>query len=268
MNSGKNILPAALTVAGSDSGGGAGIQADTLTFAAHGVYACTAIAALTAQNADEVAAVERVSAKFLKAQLDCVEKFYKPTAAKTGMLFSADLVESVADFFCEHREIRLVVDPVMISTSGAKLLADDAVEAMKKRLFALAEVLTPNLDEASFLLGGEIIDKKNLLSSARKLRDAFGTSVLLKGGHLGGDQLIDALVTKSGDEFTFENQRVKNVDTHGSGCTLSSAIAANLAKGESLHSACSAAKEYILKAMQNPLCVGGRKFINHFPNKK
>lgn len=253
----------ALSVAGSDSGGGAGIQADLLTFAANGVYGCTAIAALTAQNPDGVYAASSPDAPMLRAQLDAVCRFYKPQAAKTGMLFDAEIAEAAADFFSEHPEISLVADPVMISTSGAKLLKDDAVKSLKKRLLPIATLITPNLDEGAALLGeGKIA---NAADAARKLRDMFGTSVLLKGGHGAGDDISDILASVGGETIEIKSKRVSGVNTHGSGCTLSAAIAANLAKGESLADACKNAQKYILACMKNPLETAGGKFINHFP---
>ena len=256
-------MPCAMTIAGSDSGAGAGIQADLFAFAANGVYGTSAIAALTAQNPDEVRAISSPDSAMLRAQAETVAEFYAPKAAKTGMLFCADIVETVADFFLKHREIALVVDPVMISTSGAKLLKDDAVSALKEKLIPLAKVFTPNIDEAEFLLGEKISDP---LSAAKKLREKFGAGVLLKGGHLKSDRLTDVLACADGKVLEFFCERIKGVNTHGSGCTLSAAIAANLAKGLPLPEAVERARTYLLAGMKNPLKVGGQYFINHFPN--
>lgn len=265
MNRAERALPAALTVAGSDSGAGAGIQADMFTFAANGVYACCAVAALTAQNPDEVAMVEEVSADFLRAQLNCVQSYYAPRAAKTGMLFSRAIIELAAEFFAAHSEIRLVVDPVMISSSGAKLLSDGASSALESALIPLAELLTPNLDEAAFLLGGVEISRRNIADCAQRLRDKYGICVLLKGGHLHGGKLADVLAERDGGVSVFEGERIGGVNTHGSGCTLSAALAANFAKGMSVRDACIGARAYFQSCLKNRIALKGDCFINHFP---
>ena len=244
-------MPCAMTVAGSDSGAGAGIQADLLAIAANGVYGCSAIAALTAQNPDHVTGIEAAQISTVTAQMKAIEEFYKPRAAKTGMLFSA--------------EISLVVDPVIVSTSGAKLLKDDAIEIVKKRLIPLAAVFTPNLDEAAVLLECGKIDSRKMAETARALCEKFGAAVLLKGGHMESDDLEDVFVSPAGECETIRSARVKDVDTHGSGCTLSAAMAANLAKGAGVFEACKKAHAYLLAGMQNPIKVGGKYFINHFP---
>lgn len=254
-----------MTVAGSDSGAGAGIQADLLTFSAHGVYATTAISALTAQNPLKVSAVSTPDANMLLAQMEAIAEYYKPISAKTGMLFDTKLVEVVADFFARNRNIKLVIDPVMISTSGTKLLKDDAVEILKNKLIPLAEVITPNLDEGAALL--EIEKISNVKASAIELAKKFGVNVLLKGGHLECDDIFDVLATPQGDTNVLQSKRIPNINTHGSGCTLSASITANLAKGFSLSDSCRYAQEYILATMKNPLETYGEKFINHFPNK-
>ena len=255
-----------MTVAGSDSGAGAGIQADLLAFAANGVYGCTAIAALTAQNPDGVSAISAPDASMLLAQMLAVQSFYKPSAAKTGMLFNVEIVECAAEFFKSRPEIALVADPVMISTSGARLLNDDAVFALSKKLLPAATLITPNLDEAAVLLGEDKIS--NLECAAKRLRDKFATSVLLKGGHIDGDELSDCLALADGGFDTMKSRRINGVDTHGSGCTLSAAIAANLAKGYDLKSACIMARDYLIAGMRKPISVGSRKFINHFPESE
>lgn len=265
----KIDMPCALSVATSDSGCGAGIQADLLSFAANGVYGCTALAAITAQNPDEVSLISGVKCLgALTAQLEAVCNYYKPRAAKTGMLFKTELLEETVEFFSERKDIPLVVDPVMISTSGAKLLVDDALSLMKSSLIPLSKVFTPNMDEAEYLLGGEKIDENNFEDCAKKLRDTFGANALLKGGHLKGEKVFDCLACLSGEVFTIEGSRINGVNTHGSGCTLSAAIAAHLARGETLLNACKKAKLYIEDGMKNALGVGGDKFINHFPMLK
>lgn len=263
----KDVLPVALTVAGSDSGGGAGIQADILTIAANGAFACSAIAALTAQNPDEVRAIEEVSPQFLSQQLETVYDYFKPAAAKTGMLFSAKLAEVVANFFQIHRDVKLVVDPVMISSSGHKLLEDDAVKIVREQLIPLAEVFTPNLDEAAFLLGVDKISSEQMQESAKLLRKKFGTNVLLKGGHLNSDEIVDVLAEEN-DVAVFKSSRIDGVNTHGSGCTLSAAIAARLARKDSLKSACQKARSYLENGMKNPIATSRESFINHTRNKK
>lgn len=251
-------------MAGSDSGGGAGVQADMLAFAANGIFAASAVAAITAQNPDGVRAVSAVPADVFAAQIEAVAEYFKPEAAKTGMLFDAEHIEIAADFARRNREMLLVVDPVMISTSGSKLLRDDAVRVLREKLLPLATLITPNLDEARELLGAEI---KDVATTARELSRKFSTAVLLKGGHLDGDDIADALCPKSGEVRVFESKRVKNINTHGSGCTLSAAIAANLAKGAGLEKSVENARKYLLRGMRNPVRAGAKNedFINHFP---
>lgn len=257
-------MPCAITVAGSDSGAGAGIQADIFAMAANGVYACCAITALTAQNPAGVRAVSSPGAAFAAEQMRAVCDFYKPSAAKTGMLFDAETAAAVAEFFGARPEIRLAVDPVLASTSGSRLLDDGAAEVLKNSLIPLAEVITPNLDEGAALLGlGKI---ENAADAARALYEKYGVPVLLKGGHLSGDAVTDILFDGSGP-FEMSSPRISGIDTHGSGCTLSAAIAANFAKGLGLREACRAARAYLVSGMSAPLRIGGGNFINHFPQK-
>ena len=263
MNNQQSI-PTTVSIAGSDSGGGAGIQADMLAMAANGVFATSVIAAITAQNPDEVRAISTVPADVFQAQLEAVFDYFKPTSAKTGMLFDAQHIEIVANFFKKNPQVKLVVDPVMISTSGAKLLKDDAIEMLKTKLLPIAEVITPNLDEAKALL--EVDKICDMEKSAKELSQKFGTSILLKGGHLNGDEICDVLFTRNGDVFQFHSTRIKNIDTHGSGCTLSAAISANLAKGMSVETACKNAQTYLINGMKNPVRIFKKNFINHFPN--
>lgn len=280
----KNELPVALSIAGSDSGGGAGIQADLLTIAAHGVFGTTAITALTAQNPDGVSAVHSVPAAFVREQAEQVARFFKIGAAKTGMLATAEIIRSVADFFEAHPEIKVVVDPVMIATSGAKLIDDNAISTLRERLIPLASVITPNLDEAEVLLGEKFAWRENIKTefwevaeSAEKLSDTLGVPVLLKGGHGNGDEVFDALAfpKSSGNlhgkssEFV-KHPRIENTNTHGSGCTLSAAIAANLAgvsnhsdEREALSDAVKRAVDYVSSGIANPLPVAGDRFIAH-----
>jgi len=259
----KPPLPAALTIAGSDSGAGAGIQADLLTFASRGVFGTTAITCLTAQNPNGVTGVHAAPAAFVQQQMQAVHAFFPVLAAKTGMLFDASIVDVVASFFGTHREIRLVVDPVMVATSGAVLLREDAISAMVERLFPLAEVITPNLDEGAVLLGRKPRRRAELVEGAICLAQRYQTSVLLKGGHLEGDRLLDVLADSRGRVRLFEGNRIAGVDTHGSGCTLSAAIAAELALGRPLTEAIGQARRYLRRGMTRALTTGGRRFIAH-----
>lgn len=255
-------LPTVLAIAGSDSGGGAGIQADLLTFAARSVFGTTAITCLTAQNPREVTGVEPVSSEFLRKQLDAIATHFDLAAIKTGMLFNAELVETVRAFVEERPGVPLVVDPVMVATSGAVLLEAPAQAAMR-RLIRLATVHTPNLDEAAVLLGWQPKSPEDMARAADELIDSMGTAVLLKGGHLRGDDLFDLLATPDGMRNLMNRKRIFDINTHGSGCTLASAIAAELGKGHSLKAAADAALAYLDNAMRRPLEVAGERYIAH-----
>ncbi len=257
--------PVALTIAGSDSGGGAGIQADLLTFAAHGVFGTTAITCLTAQNPDGVSAIEAMPAAFVREQIAQVHRYFHLGALKTGMLFSAEIIAAVADFLRAQRAIPAVVDPVMVATSGALLLKPDALAAVKDRLLPLATVVTPNLDEVAALSGDRPATPAAMAAAARSLARTHGVPFLVKGGHLPGDELTDVLAGPDGAVRTFSGPRIAGVDTHGSGCTLSAAIAANLAKGLALELAVAAARDYLQRCMRSGLALGARRFINHRP---
>ncbi|WOO40700.1 bifunctional hydroxymethylpyrimidine kinase/phosphomethylpyrimidine kinase [Rubellicoccus peritrichatus] len=257
--------PVALSIATSDSGAGAGIQADLKTFSARDVYGVTAFAALTAQNPNGVAAIEALSPAFLQSQLNQLQTYYEIGAAKTGMLFSAPLIKQTAKFIHET-DIPVVVDPVMVATSGATLLQPDAIEIMKSELLPLATLVTPNLDEAGVLLGQRPKTKPDMMAAGRQLIETYGVSFLLKGGHLEGNELVDMLFLKDQkktEPLIFTAQRNPNVNTHGSGCTLSAAIAAELAKGHSLPEAVGEAHAYLKAAIQNPLTIGETNFIRH-----
>lgn len=280
----QSELPVALTIAGSDSGAGAGIQADLLTFAAHGVFGTTAITALTAQNPDGVSGAHSVPAVFVREQAEQVARYFKIAAAKTGMLANAEIIRAAADFFEAHPEIKLVVDPVMIATSGAKLIDDSAIAVLRERLIPLASLVTPNLDEAEVLLGEKFAWRGNtetalndMEKSAEKLADTLGVPVLLKGGHGNGDYIFDALAFPKKAQETerkpggrLMHMRIPKTNTHGSGCTLSAAIAANLAKipasenyEKHLLDAATKAVIYVSKGISNPLPVAGKRFIAH-----
>jgi hydroxymethylpyrimidine/phosphomethylpyrimidine kinase len=255
-------LPVALSIAGSDSGAGAGIQADLLTFAANGVYGTTAITCLTAQNPRGVSGVQAATPAFVLEQCRQVTTHYRPKALKTGMLLEVGIVEAVAGFIAETR-IPAVVDPVMVASSGATLLSPEAVEAVRRRLLPLAAVVTPNLDEAAILLGRKARGGAEGAAEALELARNHGVPFLLKGGHAAGDDLVDVLAWPDGRTTTWRARRVPDIDTHGSGCTLSAAIAAHLARGESLEAAVGRAHAYLQSGMVNPMQVVNIKHIRH-----
>jgi len=240
--------PVALTIAGSDSSGGAGIQADLRTFAAFETWGAVAITALTAQNLWGVAAVEVVSAGLVSAQVDAVVAEGKPAATKTGMLANAEVVEAVAGSILRHDLEPLVVDPVMVATSGSRLLDEDAVASLVERLLPLASVVTPNLAEAEVLLGRPVPTRDEMVGAAQDIADLGPRAVLLKGGHLRGAEAPDLLL--SGGEVTWlEGERVPAAVTHGTGCTLSAALAAGLARGWPLDQAAKQAKAFVARAL-------------------
>ena len=253
----------ALTIAGSDSGGGAGIQADLKTFAAHGVHGLSAIAALTAQHTRGVTAVHVPDSAFLRAQIDACFEDFDIGAVKLGMLATAGVIETVADAIERHRPAHVVLDPVMVATSGAKLLRDDALDALRGRLIPLATLLTPNLPEAEWLLGRTIADEDDMRSAAHELR-GMGSAVLLKGGHLpGGGDIVDLFV----DDATHSIRHPRlNLQAHGTGCTLASAIAANLCLGRTLADACIDASDYVHRALRLGYAPGQGdvRVLDHF----
>ena len=239
-----------LTIAGSDSGGGAGIQADLKTFAALGCYGMTAITALTAQNTVGVQGIHAVPPAFLQSQLQSVIEDIGVDAVKIGMLHEPGVVEVVAWAIQHYQLQRVVLDPVMVATSGDRLIADATVRVLVDQLFPLATVITPNLDEASLLLGRPIAAVSDLSGAAQALLSQGARAVLLKGGHLPGDQVVDVLARPGHVDMVLSSARMASRNTHGTGCTLSSAIAAHLALGEPLERAVRAAREYILGAIQ------------------
>jgi hydroxymethylpyrimidine/phosphomethylpyrimidine kinase len=256
-------LPVALTIAGSDSGGGAGVQADLLTFAAHGVFGTSAITCLTAQNPDGVTAVVALDPAFVTEQAQQVLRFFDVRVVKTGMLFSAAIVAAVAAVLRERRGLPAVIDPVMVATSGAALLQPAAVAAVREQLLPLAALVTPNLDEAAVLLGRRPANDAEMRAAAAELAQMFGVPFLLKGGHLTGDELVDWLAWPEGRTERFVGHRIPEVDTHGSGCTLASAIAAQLALGRPLAEAVADGRGYLRRGLQRPLSLRGRRFIAH-----
>lgn len=251
-----------LTIAGSDSSGGAGIQADIKTMQANGVYAMSAITALTAQNTTGVSGIFEVTPEFLGQQLDAVFTDIYPDAVKIGMVASAELVKMIAFKLKEYKAERIVVDPVMVSTSGSRLISEEAIQILKTELFPLASVLTPNIPEAEVLFGASIHSAEDMERAAQAISEEYHCAVLLKGGH----QLNDAndLLYAEGKSRWFYGRRIDNPNTHGTGCTLSSAIASNLAKGYGLEEAVERAKEYISGALAAMLDLGaGSGPMNH-----
>lgn len=255
-----------LSIAGSDSGGGAGIQADLKTFAALGCYGMTAITALTAQNTLGVSGIHGVPPEMLKAQLSAVLDDIGVDAVKIGMLHAPEIVRTVAWALRHYGVKQVVLDPVMVATSGDRLIAPDTVQVLVDELFPLATVVTPNLDEAALLLGRPIADAGELDAAARGLLALGAKAVLLKGGHLPGDEVADLLVSGDGPALRLASPRIASRNTHGTGCTLSSAIAAYLALGDPLEQAVAKARSYILQAIAQGADVytgAGHGPLNH-----
>lgn len=244
----------ALTIAGSDSSGGAGIQADIKTMMANGVYAMSAITALTAQNTTGVSAIFNATPEFLAQELDSVFTDIFPDAVKIGMVSDRELISVIARKLKEYQARNIVVDPVMVATSGARLISEDAVDTLKQELFPLAAVLTPNIPEAEVLTGMKICTGEDMIEAARQIAQQYQCAVLCKGGHQLNDA-HDLLYFKDGYRW-FEGKRIDNPNTHGTGCTLSSAIAANLAKGYDLPTSVERAKDYISGALSAMLDLG------------
>ena len=257
--------PVALTIAGSDSGGGAGIQADIKSMEANGVFATSALAAVTAQNTETVAEAHDLPPELVAAQIDAVAEDMDVRAAKTGMLSAPAIIEAVADRVAVHNLKPFVVDPVMISKTGFKLLQDAAIDTLVDELLPLATVVTPNVHEASHLTGIDVDSVESLTEAAHALLDAGPDAVLAKGGHLSeGDEAVDVLVTGDATR-TFSAPRIDTEHTHGTGCTYASAIAAHLAHGHDLSAAIERAKRYVTGAIRHALPLGhGRGPTNHF----
>lgn len=244
----------ALTIAGSDSSGGAGIQADIKTMITNGVYAMSAITALTAQNTTGVQAILTVTPEFLGQELDSVFQDIYPDAVKIGMVSDKDLIHVIAEKLKQYKAENIVVDPVMVATSGAKLISDDAVEILKQELFPLADVLTPNIPEAEVLVEMSVTNAEEMIEAAGKISETYHCAVLCKGGHSIND--ANDLLYYDGKYCWFEGKRIDNPNTHGTGCTLSSAIASNLAKGYDLQTAVKRSKQYISGALAAMLDLG------------
>ena len=255
-------MKTALTIAGSDSSGGAGIQADLKTMTANGVYAMSAITALTAQNTTGVTDILESTPRFLSEQLDAIFTDIFPDAVKIGMVSSAELIAVIAAKLKEYKAENIVVDPVMVATSGSKLLRDDAITALTEKLLPMAEVVTPNIPEAEILSGLTITDAAGMDAAAQKISEAYGCAVLCKGGHKVND--ADDLLWRDGKAQWFHGERIANPNTHGTGCTLSSAIASNLAKGYDLTASVERAKAYISGCLSAMLDLGhGSGPMNH-----
>lgn len=256
-------MPIALTIAGSDSGGGAGIQADLKTFHQFGVFGTSAVTAITAQNTTGVYSIHPVPLLDVRAQIDAVASDLRPAAFKSGMLATAELAEMVAGAIGEHGLMMYVMDPVMVATSGDRLLETEAEETLRDALLPLSFVVTPNLAEAAILTGRPVETLDDMRSAARALVEAGAGSALIKGGHLAGDA-VD-LLWDGAQEYLWRRRRVDTPHTHGTGCTLSAAIAAGLARGDSLHDAVNTATRFVGRAIASAPCLGqGRGPVNHF----
>ena len=258
------VPPVALTIAGSDSGGGAGIQADLKTFAAHGVYGLSAITAVTAQNTVAVTGVQEIEPELVSSQIAAVVSDFPVGAAKTGMLSSAPIIRAVAKAVEDH-ELRVVVDPVMVAKSGDRLLRPDAVDALREELLPRAALLTPNVPEASDLTGLRVENEDEMRAAGEKLLAMGARAVLMKGGHLDGDPVVD-LFLEGNRAVRFGGHRIHTRATHGTGCTLSAAVAANLALGRTLPDAVKRARRYLRTAMFRATPLGqGHGPLGHLP---
>ena len=255
-------MKTALTIAGSDCSGGAGIQADLKTMTMNGVYAMSAVTALTAQNTTGVRGVQETTPYFLCQQIDAVFEDIRPDAVKIGMVSSSELIKTIVDRLKYHKAENIVVDTVMVATSGARLISEDAIDTLKEYLIPLATVVTPNIPEAEVLSAMSIRDEEDMLQAAKKISDTYRCAVLLKGGHSVND--ANDLLYQNGTYHWFKGKRISNPNTHGTGCTLSSAIAANLAKGYDLKVSVQRAKEYISGTLSDMLDLGqGSGPMNH-----
>ncbi len=248
------MIKKVLTIAGSDCSGGAGIQADIKTITSHKMYAISAITALTAQNTTGVYGIVETSAQFVGQQLDCIFEDIFPDAVKIGMVSNVDIIEIIAKKLVEYKAKNIVVDPVMVATSGSKLISDNAENTLTTLLLPLATVITPNIAEAQCLCGFTIQNEGDMVGAALKIQKKVGTSVLVKGGHLENDA-TDLLCSES-KIYSYSSKRIDNPNTHGTGCTLSSAIACNLADGKTLDESIKNAKSYITSLLEADLNLG------------
>ncbi|HWC61218.1 MAG TPA: bifunctional hydroxymethylpyrimidine kinase/phosphomethylpyrimidine kinase [Verrucomicrobiae bacterium] len=257
-------IPIALTIAGSDSSGGAGIQADLKTFAALGVHGTSALTCVTAQNPRRVLAIQACRPEIVRGQIEAVMEELPPAAVKTGMLYSAEIIRVVADFFRGNRRTPLVVDPVMISTSGSRLLKPSAIKRLKNELLPLATLVTPNLDEAIVLTGRRLKSPEDLRWAARKIHGDFGCAALIKGGHLRSSKEAVDIFFDGANELLLSAPFVKGVHTHGTGCTYSAAITGFLARDYGLPEAVVRGKEFISQAIAQSQGVGRHSVLNSF----
>jgi hydroxymethylpyrimidine/phosphomethylpyrimidine kinase len=249
MDTYKFQYPRVLSIAGSDSGGGAGIQADLKTFSALGCYGMTAITALTAQNTTGVRAIHGVAPQMLRDQIDAVMEDIGADAVKIGMLHSPDIVRTVAEAIDRHQLQNVVFDPVMVATSGAVLIDNEAVDVLVRTLFHRVALITPNLDEAALLVGHALTSTQDMTQAAEALLAKGARAVLMKGGHLPGENVMDLLLTQTGEKLWMQAPRIQSPNTHGTGCTLSSAIAAHLALGATLTEAVVNARNFVRDAL-------------------
>lgn len=251
-----------LTIAGSDSIGGAGIQADIKTISANGCYAMSVITAVTAQNTIGVTGIHDIPPEFVLKQLEAIFDDITPDAVKIGMLSNTEIIYAIADFLKKRKAVNIVADTVMVSTSGHRLLAENAVTALTENIFPIACIVTPNIPEAEILSDMEIKNSRQMIKSAEKIYDKFGVHVLIKGGHL--ESAASDLLYADGVKTWFETEKINNPNTHGTGCTLSSAIASNLAKGMNVKESVKLAKDYVTGAIMYGLDLGkGRGPLNH-----
>ncbi|WP_329380329.1 bifunctional hydroxymethylpyrimidine kinase/phosphomethylpyrimidine kinase [Anaerofustis butyriciformans] len=254
-----------LTIAGSDSSGGAGIQADIKTITAHKLYAMSAITALTAQNTTGVYGVLDADADFVKNQIDCIFTDIRPDSLKIGMVSNSDIINAIADKLIEYKAENIVVDPVMVATSGSKLISDEAKDTLINRLLPLGTIITPNIPEAEVLSGRKIKSDEDMINAAKEISKNIDSAILIKGGHY--DKNANDLLYDNGEIFWFKGDRVDTNNTHGTGCTLSSAIACNLAMGYSKEESIKNAKDYITGALKAGLDLGrGSGPLNHMYN--
>ena len=260
----RKSIPIALTIAGSDSGGGAGIQADLKTFAAIGVHGTSALTCVTAQNPKRVLAIQACRAEIVRGQMEAVVEELPPAAVKTGLLYSAEIIRVVAEFFAGNRRIPLVVDPVMISTSGSRLLKPSAIKLLKNRLLPLATLVTPNLDEASILTGRKLKSIEDLRAAAKQIHGEYGCAALVKGGHLRNSREAVDIFFDGENELLLSAPFVKGVQTHGTGCTYSAAVTGFLARDYGLPEAVVRAKEFISNAIAESYGVGKHSALNAF----
>lgn len=266
----KYRYPIVLTIAGSDSGGGAGIQADLKTFSALGCFGTSAITAITAQNTLGVQGIHSVPPQMVRQQIEAVLEDLQPTAIKIGMIHTAELATTVAQALAGYQQIPVILDPVMVATSGARLIEETTVQTLQQSLFPLATLITPNLDEAEVLYGSKIENLDAMQTAAIALSKSCN-AVLLKGGHLKGEQVFDVLAQKNGSTEVFASPYIESSNVHGTGCTLSSAIAAYIAQGASLHEAIVMGRVFIANAIRygSDVQTGkGNGPLNHFFNPK